>query len=311
MHLACVVVGQLGVVINVSVEEIAPISVLKETIAKEANRDQRNKPIQCSPERLNLHLARSDGKLFLDPFCSFAEGLLRGEIPEEIEDLVSEEPIDPAQTIRAVFGETMPAGVVHVFIVVPPDVVETADSSTSNNCKRPRVDSLLLSPWEWKSTKTKQREYDPSERYFELSEAEVHASGLAPHSRWLYCRSSFHEQFKFLKDEVCAKGHVGWISGYPGTGKSVTSLAFALSLDTREWIVTWIHVSKFMYASCIRLIGDEQRTRTMNANVKEDVEEIFQIADNDKRHLVLIDNWTADAYTDLTKKCMHWFQEDT
>jgi KaiC/GvpD/RAD55 family RecA-like ATPase len=44
-------------------------------------------------------------------------------------------------------------------------------------------------------------------------------------------------------------GDLGWILGPPGTGKSTTALAFASTLDKKDWIVTWIHLSQ---SKCVR-----------------------------------------------------------
>ncbi|POM80720.1 Crinkler (CRN) family protein [Phytophthora palmivora] len=120
----------------------------------------------------------------------------------------------------------------------------------------------------------------------------------------LYCRPTFHRQFEFLRDKVLNEGHLGWILGPPGTGKSITAMAFASTLDRSEWIVTWIHVGKFMDWQCVRLIGNERKTRFLEIS---DVDEVLMV-DDKRHHVVLVDGWTAaNEFMELTRKCVRWF----
>ncbi|ETI55564.1 hypothetical protein F442_01682 [Phytophthora nicotianae P10297] len=81
---------------------------------------------------------------------------------------------------------------------------------------------------EWRSTRWGSLAYDLSSQYF-----------LFPPVRMtLYCMPTFHRQFEFLRGEVLSEGHLGWILGPPGTGKSTTAMAFVPTLNRREWIVT-------------------------------------------------------------------------
>lgn len=42
-----------------------------------------------------------------------------------------------------------------------------------------------------------------------------------------------------------------------------------------------------------------------------DLDDVLQVEDITKRHLVLVDDWTADArFADFTSKCIDWFSED-
>ncbi|EGZ27628.1 hypothetical protein PHYSODRAFT_293418 [Phytophthora sojae] len=130
-------------------------------------------------------------------------------------------------------------------------------------------------------------------------------SGLPPIRLMLYCRPTFHSQFEFLRERVLNEGHLGWILGPPGTGKSTTAMAFASTVNRSEWIVTWIHVGKNMTWRCVRLIGDERKTRAIDI---ADMDEVLRIDDDTMHHLVLLDGWTAaDSFTQLTVKCVEWF----
>ncbi|POM77626.1 Crinkler (CRN) family protein, partial [Phytophthora palmivora] len=156
----------------------------------------------------------------------------------------------------------------------------------------------------WRSTRWGSHAYDPNSQYFLLEKEDVDESGLPPVCMMLYCRPTFHRQFEFLRDKVLNEGHLGWILGPPGTGKSITAMAFASTLDRSEWIVTWIHVGKFMDWQCVRLIGDERKTRFLEIS---DVDEVLMV-DDKRHHVVLVDGWTAaNEFMELTRKCVRWF----
>lgn len=61
---------------------------------------------------------------------------------------------------------------------------------------------------------------------------------------YIYRREAVKKHFAFLEQEVINESAIGWILGPPGTGKSVTSFAFAMGLSRKEWVITWIHVSE-------------------------------------------------------------------
>ena len=47
----------------------------------------------------------------------------------------------------------------------------------------------------------------------------------------LYRRNAVKKQFDFLKDKVIHDKMIGWIVGPPGTGKSMSSFAFAIGTE--------------------------------------------------------------------------------
>ena len=61
----------------------------------------------------------------------------------------------------------------------------------------------------------------------------------------LYRRDAFIKETTFLEN-VISDHRLGWVLGSAGTGKSVTALAFALSLDLAKYSFTWIHLSRMM-----------------------------------------------------------------
>ncbi|EKX31902.1 hypothetical protein GUITHDRAFT_156461, partial [Guillardia theta CCMP2712] len=68
------------------------------------------------------------------------------------------------------------------------------------------------------------------------------ASHVSNQELFLYCREAFTKQQSFLRERVLEQGALGWIQGPPGTGKTTTTLAFCLSLDMKEWMVTFLRL---------------------------------------------------------------------
>ena len=64
----------------------------------------------------------------------------------------------------------------------------------------------------------------------------------------LYCRQSTVDQFEYLKTIVHNSSN-GFISGPPGSGKSSTSFAFAMTLDRTKYVVTWVHLGKILQSA--------------------------------------------------------------
>ncbi|KAE9284540.1 hypothetical protein PF008_g27135 [Phytophthora fragariae] len=157
----------------------------------------------------------------------------------------------------------------------------------------------------WQSARLRPHIYDPGAKYFLLEKEVMDDSGLPPSRLMLYCRPMFHKQIEFMLKNVLEEGHLGWILGSPGTGKSATAMAFALTVDRRAWVVTWIHVDKYLGWRCVRLVGDERKTRVIDIT---ELKQVLEFGDDTKHHLVLVDDWTAaDSFTDLTVMCTEWF----
>ena len=93
-----------------------------------------------------------------------------------------------------------------------------------------QIHVLVVAPdrLKWKSSSLKSHIYDSELQYFWLEKEDTAATGLLPKRLMLYCRPNFHEQVKFLRERVLKDGHLGWVLGPPGTGKSTAAMAFAL-----------------------------------------------------------------------------------
>jgi hypothetical protein len=82
-------------------------------------------------------------------------------------------------------------------------------------------------------------------------------------------------------------------------------MAFAVTLPRSEWIVTWFYVDKYIEWKCVRLIGNERKSRPIDIS---DVDEVLAVEDS-KRHLVLVDGWKdTDKCAELAQKCHAWFE---
>ena len=137
-------------------------------------------------------------------------------------------------------------------------------------------------------------------------------TGLPTQKLVLYCRPTFHEQFKFLRERVIDEKVLGWILGPPGTGKSTTALAFASTLDRKEWVVTWIHLGRDNYPVCVRLEGDSKKSREIRESKIDLLCDILEEVDESKQHIVFIDGYTRNGpkHIDVQQACYSWLKED-
>ena len=119
----------------------------------------------------------------------------------------------------------------------------------------------------WKSSPLEPHIYDSESKYFLLEKGIRLLHDFFPDADAVL-RHNFHEQVKFLRERVLKEGHLGWILVRQETGKSMATIAFALTVDRNEWQVIWIHVEMPPCWRCIRLIGDERTSRNIT-NVKE------------------------------------------
>ena len=81
----------------------------------------------------------------------------------------------------------------------------------------------------------------------------------------MYCRATFHGQFKFLQKRVIDHGACGWILGPSGTGKGVTTLAFISALNYCEWVISWIHLGD-LEVRLTMFDGQNARSTTVSRN---------------------------------------------
>ena len=165
---------------------------------------------------------------------------------------------------------------------------------------------------EWEVSTLAQLSYDPSSTLFQLDSNYLAKTGLATQKLVLYCRTTFHDQFKFLRERVINNGVLGWILGPPGTGKSTTTLAFASTLERNNWIITWIHLDRADYPVCVRLEGDSKKSREIYDINIDELFDILEEVDESKQHIVFIDGYTlnGDKHIDIQKACYSWLKKD-
>jgi DNA polymerase III delta prime subunit len=167
---------------------------------------------------------------------------------------------------------------------------------------------------EWETSKLGTLVYNPNSTLFQLDTNYLAKTGLPTQKLVLYCRPTFHEQFKFLRERVVDNGVLGWILGPPGTGKSTTALAFASTLDKNDWIVTWIHLEREDYPVCVRLEDDLKKSKEIHDN---NINELLDILDDEdvsgsKKHIVFIDGYAlnGDKHIDIQKACYSWLKKN-
>ncbi|KAJ1569032.1 hypothetical protein HK096_004456, partial [Nowakowskiella sp. JEL0078] len=166
--------------------------------------------------------------------------------------------------------------------------------------------------WENATLLRKIHSYDPNNPLFELDTDYLANSGLPSSKLILYCRDTFHAQFKFLRKKVLDSSCLGWILGPPGTGKSTTSLAFVSVIPTfvDKWVVTWIHLSRSLYPVCVRFDGESKKSCFIEDT---NIDKLRGILDEvDGKHIVFVDGYVlaGDKHIDVQKCCYNWRGQD-
>jgi hypothetical protein len=213
-----------------------------------------------------------------------------------------EEPLEEDSFING-YGASKKEALV---VVVPDDIFEAGIDYLITAGVRKKI------KLQWEVSKLPQLSYDPSSTLFQLDPNYMAKTGLPTQNIVLYCRPTFHEQFKFLRERVINNGVLGWILGPPGTGKSITSLAFASTLDRNKWVITWIHFDRAKYPVCVRLEGDSKKSREINDNNIDELFEILEEVAESKQHIVFIDGFIlkGDKHIFVQKACYSWLEKD-
>ncbi|KAI9326720.1 hypothetical protein BDR26DRAFT_876705 [Obelidium mucronatum] len=196
------------------------------------------------------------------------------------------------------FTDSLPAKLCHVLVLIPMQ-------SPPTNSRQ----FLTTMQVEWKNSFVTRHYYLPEMQLFHLESDYLKESGLVPATKLiLYCRSTFHDQFNFLKKQVMDNAHLGWILGPPGTGKSTTSLAFISVIPTLcpGWKVTWIHLSQLNYPVCVRFDGAAKAScliQDTNIHLLRSI--LNQIPEN---HAVFVDGFVFNGlnHVDVLQCCYAW-----
>ncbi|KAE8974945.1 hypothetical protein PR003_g26947 [Phytophthora rubi] len=287
VELFCSIVGAPESAFPVNIDADQTVGDLKDAIWL----DNKNNLKDVDAKKLQLFLVKTTTGAWLRDDDPAALKLNVGVIHPDIQTMTDVEQLEATWEIKDVlavnnmterFGCAPTSRQIHVLVVVP-----------------------RKSELGWQSARLRPHIYDPGAKYFLLEKEVMDDSGLPPSRLMLYCRPMFHKQIEFMLKNVLEEGHLGWILGSPGTGKSATAMAFALTVDRRAWVVTWIHVDKYLGWRCVCLVGDERKTRVIDIT---ELKQVLEFGDDTKHHLVLVDDWTAaDSFTDLTVMCTEWF----
>ena len=126
----------------------------------------------------------------------------------------------------------------------------------------------------------------------------------------LYCRQGVKKLFLFIEEKVIKKSVRGWILGPPGTGKSISSFAFALKLPRSEWIISWLSVGDVSSSpSFVRFCEKDKLVRQFPGSVwLADLEDTLNADDLEgKKHILFVDG--IKNYYDhlqIVRACMTW-----
>ncbi|KAK1933632.1 hypothetical protein P3T76_011846 [Phytophthora citrophthora] len=255
-------------VVSIEIEESKTGTQLKKSIKK-------TKAIKDSAGDLQLYLAAQDDECsawLLEKSSDDMRKLENGEKTALIEELISEnKKLNAGNTLRYFLDDIDPPWTDEIHFLA---VVVALDWSFE-----------LLEP----------HVYDSSLNYFMLEKKYLVDFGLPVlHAKF---------EFDFLAKNVLDNGHLSYILGPPGTGKSSTAAAFALTVNRELWVVTWIHVTDYEGFYCVGLVGNKRQCVLTSA---EDLDKVLLLEEDTQHHLVLVDGWTEDCSL-LTTKCMRWF----
>ncbi|KAJ3089623.1 hypothetical protein HK102_005906 [Quaeritorhiza haematococci] len=165
--------------------------------------------------------------------------------------------------------------------------------------------------------------YTPELVVFELPMSYLEHTGLPARRLVLYCRSQFHQQFKFLEDVLNTRKSnnsgfreanpftLGWITGPWGAGKSTTALAFASTLDRGKWTVTWLHLRRDE-AMCVQFVGNQKRARVIKGACSHQIEDVLTDIDiTEHHHIVFLDGYTLqDGQREQYMACIRWLESN-
>lgn len=135
----------------------------------------------------------------------------------------------------------------------------------------------------------------------------------------LYFRKGLEKLFSFLETRVIAKNVVGWISGPPGSGKSTSSFAFAMTIDRSTWKVSYLCCSMIGASSFVHF-KEDKKSKVLLTNAK-DLDNILtrlslQLKLSQRKHIlfadgVCISKSTSQVVVELLRVCTIWYQNDT
>ncbi|OWZ14792.1 Crinkler (CRN) [Phytophthora megakarya] len=140
---AGVLVGQRGGVVCVKVDENDRVGILRRAFIDEVNRDDKDKRIQCAADNVELFLAQIDG-VWLPSRDDRVQQLTKGEIPEDIQDILCGYPLDATSSVHEICNGSTPEKTIQILIVAPPRSVENASNGNRQEPERVNQFKLLV-----------------------------------------------------------------------------------------------------------------------------------------------------------------------
>ena len=129
----------------------------------------------------------------------------------------------------------------------------------------------------------------------------------------LYCRECFNEQWRFIEEKVCKAGCLGWILGPPGTGKTMTTMSFLLSLSKdKKWGVMCVRVWKWGPVKVLQVDQGVLRVVEMTRNeIDKGLRRILrEWTQSDKKYLVSLDGYQQGSHESVLTECVLWLHQD-
>ncbi|EGZ26149.1 hypothetical protein PHYSODRAFT_297514 [Phytophthora sojae] len=127
---AGVLVGHRGGVICVEVEDNARLGTLRRAFIDEVNRDDEKKRIQCPADCVELYLAQINGS-WLQTQDERVKQLNAGEIPEDIQTILSGDPVDPTSSVNI----CAPEKTIQILLVARPPIDEAVQLGAGSKRK--------------------------------------------------------------------------------------------------------------------------------------------------------------------------------
>ncbi|EKX35592.1 hypothetical protein GUITHDRAFT_79695 [Guillardia theta CCMP2712] len=129
----------------------------------------------------------------------------------------------------------------------------------------------------------------------------------------LYCRECFNEQWRFIEEKVCKAGCLGWILGPPGTGKTMTTMSFLLSLSKdKKWGVMCVRVWKWGPVKVLQVDQGVLRVVELTRNeIDKGLRRILrEWTQSDKKYLVSLDGYQQGSHESVLTECVLWLHQD-
>ena len=129
-----------------------------------------------------------------------------------------------------------------------------------------------------------------------------------------YCRPGVLNLFSFTETQVIKNSARGWILGPPGTGKSVSSFAFAMTLERKEWVISWLSLGNISSPSFVRFCGKDKSVGQLSEpSWLADLLDTLNVDKLEgKKHILFVDGiQQTDEHNKVVRICLSWAKHAT